>query len=116
MIDGQELLKRAKELDASCVRSRDYAKRLAVSMHCKFYPENESWQPLDDVMGLLTQIDNMVTGLSRIVPPRPMTESEREHQEKLMEWFKASDEYFGMAMQGELNRKYQEYLDKKGGG
>jgi hypothetical protein len=54
--------------------SRDYARRLAVSMHEKFYPENVGWKDEDDMMCLLAQIDNMVTGLSRIIPPREMTQ------------------------------------------
>ena len=64
--------------------TRDYARRLAVSMHDKFYPEVKGWHTEDDMMGILTQIDNMVTGLTRIIPPQPMTDSEKAHREKLL--------------------------------
>lgn len=66
----------SEQIESLCKQLRgatDYARRLAVSMHKKFYPENDTWVELDDITGLLTQIDNMVTGLSRIVPPRENT-------------------------------------------
>lgn len=43
-----------------------YATRLAVALHGKHYAENTSWRPLEgDLIGVLTQIDNMTSGLSR---------------------------------------------------
>lgn len=40
-----------------------YAKTLAVAIHAKHYADVKHWQPLDTVIGLLTQIDNMTSGL-----------------------------------------------------
>lgn len=43
-----------------------YATRLAESMWRKHYQQDApNWQPFDDLMGVLTQIDNMTTGLTR---------------------------------------------------
>ena len=39
--------------------------QLAVSMAREFYPEVPEFRPLEDALGLLSQIDNMTTGLSR---------------------------------------------------
>ena len=47
-----------------------YATRLAQSMHSKHYKvDAPHWKPLPDLMGVLTQIDNMVSGLSRSASP-----------------------------------------------
>lgn len=40
-------------------------RQLAVSMAREFYPEVPEFRPLEDALGLLSQIDNMTTGLSR---------------------------------------------------
>ena len=40
-----------------------YARMLAVNMHARNYPEVPQWRPLRELMGLLTQIDNMTAGL-----------------------------------------------------
>ena len=42
-----------------------WATELAVSMARKFYPEVTQWKPLPDLVGVITQIDNMSTGLVR---------------------------------------------------
>lgn len=44
-----------------------YACRLAESMYRRHYQEDISpaWTPLPDLLGVLTQIDNMVSGLVR---------------------------------------------------
>ena len=49
--------------------SYEYASRLATWIWEKHY-KNESphWKPLNDLLGVLTQIDNMVTGLVRAQP------------------------------------------------
>lgn len=39
-----------------------YALTLADVLMAKHYPDNKDWQPLGDLTGLLTQIDNMVAG------------------------------------------------------
>jgi len=43
----------------------EYAKDLATHIWREFYSkESPDWEPLDDLFGVLTQIDNMVSGLS----------------------------------------------------
>ena len=44
----------------------NYARSLAVALHRKHFSHVENWKPLDDVVGLLTQIDNMTAGLSAV--------------------------------------------------
>jgi hypothetical protein len=45
-----------------------YAKRLAVAIWEQHYKDvAPQWNPLDDLMGVLTQIDNMIAGL--VTPP-----------------------------------------------
>lgn len=47
-----------------------YASRLAAAIWEKHYKDiAPQWKPLDDVMGVLTQIDNMTAGLIRPAPP-----------------------------------------------
>ena len=46
-----------------CEESYQYALRLADALRKKHYPDNTDWRPLGDLLGLLTQIDNMVAGL-----------------------------------------------------
>lgn len=41
--------------------SYSYARRLATSLAKRHWPENDGWQPLPDLLGVLTQIDNMCT-------------------------------------------------------
>lgn len=49
-----------------------YATRLACSMWDEHYKaDSPNWQPLPDLMGVLTQIDNMLTGLIRNPKDRP---------------------------------------------
>lgn len=38
-----------------------YAIRLAENLHKEHWPENTGWKPLPDLLGVLTQIDNMCT-------------------------------------------------------
>ena len=52
------------ELVSIIRQAKNYATTLATSMHRQHYSETApNWQPLDDVLGLLTQIDNMYAGL-----------------------------------------------------
>ncbi len=47
-------------------RAAGYAERLAVALRAKHYPDVPQWQPLSgDLLGLLTQIDNMTAGMKR---------------------------------------------------
>ena len=41
-----------------------YATDLAIYLAKKFYPDVTQWRPLDDLVGVLTQIDNMVAGVA----------------------------------------------------
>lgn len=43
----------------------EYARRLAESLREKHYPEFDNWKPASDLAGILTQIDNMTSGLER---------------------------------------------------
>jgi len=46
--------------------SLEYAQRLATAMWEKHWKENSpDWKPLPDLLGVLTQIDNMVAGMTR---------------------------------------------------
>lgn len=51
-------------------RAQDYAIRLAEHMWTKHYREDApAWQAFPDLLGVLTQIDNMLTGLMRRPTP-----------------------------------------------
>lgn len=57
---GRRLTNTEKEL----ADARAYAHNLAVSIYGQHYTdESPNWRPLPDLMGLLTQIDNMYAGL-----------------------------------------------------
>ena len=46
-----------------------YAKRLAEAIYQKHYRQDSpEWKPLDDTLGVLTQIDNMTSGLVNPLP------------------------------------------------
>jgi hypothetical protein len=60
------------------------AQRLAEHMAAKFYPENPQWRALGDLSGVISQIDNMVTGLVRATPPAPQPEPDIwQHRSRL---------------------------------
>ena len=42
-----------------------YAQNLAIALHASHFPEVSQWQVADDLMTVLTQIDNMTTALVR---------------------------------------------------
>jgi hypothetical protein len=50
-------------LTAQLAEAARYATSLAVYLRDKFYPEVTQWQPLNDLLGVLSQIDNMIAGL-----------------------------------------------------
>lgn len=65
-------LSRAPEVVAGEWNEHKYATQLLVSLMEKHYPDRSpDWQPLPDLMGVLTQIDNLSTGLVRTTPPAP---------------------------------------------
>jgi len=44
----------------------EYAKNLAIYLWETHYKtDTPEWEPCEDLMGVLTQIDNMITGLTR---------------------------------------------------
>ena len=46
----------------------EYARSLALHIWATHYKADApEWEPCDNLMGVLTQIDNMVTGLGRLV-------------------------------------------------
>ena len=48
------------------IREYEYAKGLAEHIWTKFYKiDSPEWEPLPDLLGVLTQIDNMVCKLER---------------------------------------------------
>ena len=69
-----------------------YASRLATHIWQKHYMKDApKWKPLDDLMGVLTQIDNMTSGLTRLSQPEqePMATvtSESGHPNVTMSWW-----------------------------
>jgi hypothetical protein len=52
-----------QSLTAQLAEAARYATSLAVYLRDKFYPEVTQWQPLNDLLGVLSQIDNMIAGL-----------------------------------------------------
>lgn len=55
-----------------------YATDLAVYLAKKFYSEVTQWKPLGNLIGVLTQIDNMVAGIAAPAPC-PMCEAQAEY-------------------------------------
>jgi hypothetical protein len=43
--------------------AKTYARNLCLHMQNKFYPDVAQFEPQEDLLGMLTQIDNMVEGL-----------------------------------------------------
>ena len=43
----------------------DYARGIALALHQKHYRDVVNWKPLDDIIGIMTQIDNMTCGLTK---------------------------------------------------
>jgi hypothetical protein len=51
-----------------------YATSLALILRDKHFPEATQWKPLPDLIGVLTQIDNMTAALSRVADDRAAVE------------------------------------------
>lgn len=59
-----DCISRRNDAEKMETEARAYAHNLAVSMYGQHYlDESPNWRPLPDLMGLLTQIDNMYAGL-----------------------------------------------------
>ena len=61
----------AADTRADYAAALSYASSLAETLHDKHYSRNVSWNPLHDLLGLLTQIDNMVAGIIGDATPAP---------------------------------------------
>lgn len=61
-----------------------YAVRLAVAIWEKHYKDTAPhWKPLDDLVGVLTQIDNMTSGLTRLAQ---QAEPQTTHSAECWRW------------------------------
>jgi hypothetical protein len=58
--------------------ARGYALGLAGALHRKHFPEVTEWKALPDLLGLLTQIDNMSASLVRTSPVQTREDGIRE--------------------------------------
>ena len=62
MTDAERIERLQRELE----EARGYATRLLVALMDKHFQDRASgWAPLPDLIGVLTQIDNLSTGLER---------------------------------------------------
>lgn len=62
----EELAAALVEKDKEIAAATAYAENLASALHEKYYAEVSAWRPLSgDLIGLLTQIDNMTSALAR---------------------------------------------------
>ena len=110
----QELAPLARELEAEFAKVKDYATTLATSMHRQHYTETApNWQPLDDVLGLLTQIDNMYAGLRN-----DLAKVHSDHEAALAEADEARDAIWANAVAKhcsvEVCQKIADELAKRG--
>ena len=89
-----------------------YASNLARSLVAKYYPDNTGWQPLPDLMGLLTQIDNATTGIAEFGERRAIAAS----QAQVADWRRREMQAIGAAISTrswhELERAYNQLRDK----
>lgn len=75
-----------------------YAKRLAEAIWEKHYKkESPHWRPLHDVLGVLTQIDNMTCGLEKAQP-----------EQKPVAWIGNADFVKGQFVEGRVRRVWWE--------
>lgn len=59
-----------ERLQAENATAVSYATGLARGIQARHYREVTAWKPLTDIVGLLTQIDNMTSGLVRADFPK----------------------------------------------
>ena len=58
------------QVQDACITPYEYAARLATALWEKHYKRfSPNWSPLPDLMGVLTQIDNMTAGM--VLAPDP---------------------------------------------
>ena len=58
-------------------RALDQARSLAVLLHDQHFPEVTQWQPDDNLLGIILQIDNMTSVLIRPESDTPATPSDQ---------------------------------------
>ena len=63
--DRATLLRKVDEQAARERKDYQYARNLLLSLYRKHFPEGKGIEPLDDLSGVLTQIDNLTTALTR---------------------------------------------------
>ena len=68
------------------------AVELSVYMASKFYPENPEFHPCDSTRGVISQIDNMVTGLKRITSKQRLAMASTE---KECAYVKCDNKFYG---------------------
>jgi hypothetical protein len=86
----------------------NYAKHLAEAIWSKHYKDiAPHWKPLDDLMGVLTQIDNMSAGLA---PPRREWQSlSEEERDAAIRWAVDQEKmHFGRAVARAIEAKLKE--------
>ncbi|ARO14399.1 hypothetical protein BVG79_01053 [Ketogulonicigenium robustum] len=68
-------------------RAKEYATSLAVCLHKTHYETDApDWQPFEDLLGVLTQIDNMTAGLSHVTATAALEQVKRDaRNEALLE-------------------------------
>lgn len=86
-----DMAERIAQLERDLAAAQSYATTLAVSMHRQHYAEAApNWQPLSDLVGLLTQIDNMYAGLrndfAAAQAERDEARAERDKWKAMAEW------------------------------
>ena len=63
--DRATLLRKVDEQAARERKDYQYARNLLLSLYRKHFPEGKGIEPLDDLSGVLTQIDNLTTAQTR---------------------------------------------------
>ncbi len=61
----QQIINELRKVKKEKYEAKEYARNLAIVIHKKFYSEVTAWDPYDDLLGLLTQIDDMCSGIER---------------------------------------------------
>jgi hypothetical protein len=85
---AEEALAAADRVSPYCL---GYATRLAIAIHERCYKQTApEWMPFPDLLGVLTQIDNMTAGMDRVSPDQGEREKVAralyEYEYKFPEW------------------------------
>jgi prefoldin subunit 5 len=61
----ERLRDRIEELESEQSKAMGHTLALATTLHRNFYKtQAPNWEPLEDVVGVITQIDNMIIGVA----------------------------------------------------